>query len=165
MTTSTKTAPHAHEYAARLEWTGSRGVGTADYRSYGREYRIAIDGKPDLAGSADPAFRGAPGLHNPEDLYLAALSSCHMLAYLALCARQGVRVVEYADHATGTLVLNPQGGGSFESVTLRPRVVVADAADAARALALHDAAHAGCFIASSSKDIVRHEAVVRVQAP
>ena len=151
-------------YEAHLEWAGG-GAGTASYAGYSRDHRISFAGKPDLAGSADPSFRGAADRHNPEDLFLAALSACHMLAYLALCARSGVRVVEYSDRATGTLVLKPGGGGRFESVTLRPTVVVADAADSERALALHDAAHQRCFIASSVSVPVQHEAVVRPVAP
>jgi organic hydroperoxide reductase OsmC/OhrA len=154
--------PRTHDYETQLKWTGARDVGTKDYAAYGRDYTIAIAGKPDLDGSADPMFRGAPDRHNPEDLFVAALSGCHMLAYLALCARAGVCVVAYSDRATGTLTFDAQGGGRFDSVTLRPTVVVADAGDAARALALHDAAHQRCFIASSSSATVRHEAVVEV---
>lgn len=152
-------------YEAHLEWTGGGNGGTESYNGYSRDHRIRFDGKPDLAGSADPAFRGAPDRHNPEDLFVAALSACHMLAYLALCARSGVRVVEYTDHATGTLVVEPGGGGRFESVTLRPTVGVADAEDSERALALHDAAHERCFIASSASIPVQHQAVVRPVAP
>ena len=58
-----------HQYAARLVWTGNTGQGTATYTGYGREYTVAVDGKPDLLGSSDPAFRGDPTRHNPEDLF------------------------------------------------------------------------------------------------
>jgi organic hydroperoxide reductase OsmC/OhrA len=150
-------------YEAHLEWIGG-GEGTASHATYSRDYRVGFDGKPDLAGSADPLFHGAANRHNPEDLFLSALSACHMLAYLALCARSGVRVVEYTDHATGTLILHPGGGGRFESVTLRPAVVVADATDSERALALHETAHQRCFIAGSASVPVRHEAIVRAMA-
>ncbi len=81
--------------------------------------------KPDLTGSADPIFRGDAGVHNPEDLFIAALSSCHLLSYLALCARSKINVVAYEDNAIGTMVLRPDGGGKFESVTLRPKVTIA----------------------------------------
>lgn len=163
MSAATPTASRirTHEYRTRVEWSGSGEDGTASYSAYSRDYRISIDGKPDLEGSADPIFRGAPDRYNPEDLFLGAVSACHMLAYLALCAREGVRVVGYSDSATGTLVYGAQGG-RFESVTLRPLVVVADAAHAARALALHHAAHERCFIAASTTATVLHEAVVEV---
>ncbi|HJU72784.1 MAG TPA: hypothetical protein VJ717_03490, partial [Gemmatimonadaceae bacterium] len=104
-------APHSHEYALRLIWDGSRGEGTADYVTYGRDHRVLVAGKPDLLGSADVLFKGVPERHNPEDLFLAAVASCHMLAYLALCARSGVCVLEYEDAARGELVLDADGGG------------------------------------------------------
>jgi organic hydroperoxide reductase OsmC/OhrA len=149
-----------HTYTLRLEWEGNRGEGTASYGAYGRDYRIRLDGKPDLAGSADPTFRGDPARHNPEDLLLAALSACHMLSYLALCARHGVIVLEYADQAEGVLAFTPSGGGQFTSVTLHPRVRVPDRGQATLALELHAQAHEDCFIAASCNFPVRHEAVV-----
>src|SRR2546423_13826445 len=82
-----------HTYNARIVWDGNLGDGTSTYAGYGRQYRTVINGKPDLAGSADPSFRGEREKHNPEDLFLASISACHMLTYLALCARQGVVVV------------------------------------------------------------------------
>ena len=82
----------AHEHAARLIWDGNTGGGTAGYAGYSRRYRVLVPGKPVLQGTADPVFRGEADRHNPEDLFLAAISACHMLSYLALCARQGVRV-------------------------------------------------------------------------
>jgi organic hydroperoxide reductase OsmC/OhrA len=150
-----------HTYATHLVWDGNPGDGTSTYTGYGREYRVLIDGKPALAGSADRAFRGDPALHNPEDLFVASLSACHMLAYLALCARRGLRVVEYEDHASGTLLTHADGGGRFESVTLRPVVTVAEGSDESLATELHDRAHAQCFIASSCAIPVRHEATIR----
>ena len=151
-----------HTYATHLIWRGNRGTGTSSYTEYGREYRVLIEGKPTLIGSADPTFRGDPTLHNPEDLFVAALSACHTLAYLALCGRRGVRVLEYQDRARGTLLTTPDGGGRFESVTLGPVVTIADDADAALAAQLHDTAHAQCFIASSCSIPVWHEATIRV---
>ena len=147
----------SHEYHARLRWEGTRGAGTASYAEYGRSSRISMAGKPDLVGSADPAFRGDPGLHNPEDLLLAALSSCHMLSYLALCARKGIAVLEYSDEAHGVMALTPDGGGHFVSVTLHPQVRIRDQGQRALALELHAKAHADCFIASSCNFPVRTE--------
>ena len=146
----------SHEYRARVVWDGTLGAGTATWAGYSRDHRVHIDGKPDLLGSANPIFRGDPGRHDPEDLFLSAIASCHMLAYLALCARNGVKVVAYEDEAEGTLVLDPRGGGRFEQVTLRPVVTVA-AGDPALAVSLHDVAHAQCFIASSCRVPIRHE--------
>ncbi len=136
-----------HEYKLRLLWQGERG--TTDYASYNRGYRLIVDGKQELAGSADPAFRGDAGKHNPEELFLGALSACHMLTYLALCARRRLVVTAYRDEPSGTLTLEPGGGGRFTSITLRPRVTVFRAQDNAEAIALHERAHVACFIASS----------------
>ncbi len=113
-----------------------------------------------MRGSADPMFRGSRELPNPEDLFLAALSSCHMLSYLALCARQGVSVLSYEDHASGTLVFTADGGGRFEEVTLSPVVTIADGAKLPLAESLHAEAHRLCYIASSSSTDVRHAAMV-----
>jgi organic hydroperoxide reductase OsmC/OhrA len=153
---------NAHDYKARLVWDGNLGNGTSTYAGYGRKYRVQFDGKPDLPGSADPIFRGDANVYNPEDLFVAALSSCHLLSYLALCARSKINVVAYEDDASGTMVMRPDGGGKFESVTLRPRVTIAAGGDEKRALELHDTAHDLCFIAASVSVPVRHEPQISV---
>jgi organic hydroperoxide reductase OsmC/OhrA len=145
-----------HEFQATLRWTGADHGPTADYRSYARDYRIEIAGKPPLEGSADPAFRGDPARHNPEDLLVAALSACHLLTYLALCARASIPVVAYEDSASGTMALEG-GGGHFTEVVLRPRVTLGAGADAAEARRLHAVAHGDCFIAASVNFPVRNE--------
>ena len=153
---------NAHDYKARLVWDGNLGEGTSTYTGYGRKYRVQFDGKPDLPGSADPIFRGDANVYNPEDLFVAALSSCHLLSYLALCARSKINVVAYEDDASGTMVLRPDGGGSFESVTLRPSVTIAAGGDEKRAMELHETAHDLCFIAASVSVPVRHEPQIKV---
>lgn len=153
----------SHEYRIRLEWEGNRGRGTQDYAAYGRGFRAGAEGKSDIVGSADPAFRGDADRHNPEELLVIALSSCHMLSYLALCARAGISVLEYRDEARGVMKTTADGGGSFESVTLNPRVTIADESRRAEALELHEKAHALCYIASSCNFPVLHRA--EVEAP
>src|SRR5438105_3942568 len=124
-----------HVYASRLIWEGNKGDGTSDYRTYGRQYRIRVSGKPDLVGSADKSFLGDPEKYDPENLFLAALSACHLLSYLALCAKHKISVTSYEDDASGTLSLTPEGGGKFTEVVLRPRVTIASG-DADQALRL-----------------------------
>ena len=141
--------PAIHPYATGLEWTGNRGSGTSAYRAYSRDHVIRVAGKPDIPGSSDPHFLGDPARHNPEELLVAALSSCHMLWYLHLCAEAGIVVTAYRDAAHGAMTLEPDGGGRFTDVTLRPEVTLAAGADAAKARALHHAAHEKCFIARS----------------
>lgn len=150
-----------HEYATRIVWTGNTGPGTSGYAGYGRAYRVRIAGKPDLAGSADPAFRGDAARHNPEDLFVSAIAACHMLTYLALCARRGVCVLAYEDAAVGTVLTLPQGGGRFEEVRLSPTVTVADAGQARLAGELHEEAHRQCFIAGSCSIPIRCRPAVR----
>lgn len=162
---SRDTTTREHRYATRLIWTGNLGEGTASYAAYARDYTVVVPGKPSLAGSADAMFRGDPERHNPEDLLVAALSACHMLAYLALCARQGVRVLSYEDEATGTLALGAAGGGRFVEVVLVPAVTIAEGDDEALAVRLHDEAHRLCFIASSCSVPVRHRPTVRGASP
>ncbi len=152
-----------HAYAAAVRWTGNRGTGTSGHKAYGRDHDIAVAGKPVIAGSSDPAFRGDPARHNPEDLLVASLSGCHMLWYLHLCAAAGVRVVAYEDEATAVMVEDAEGGGRFRDATLRPRVTVAAESDAKRALALHHEAHARCFIANSVNFPVAVEPQVAVE--
>ena len=86
-----------------------------------------------------------------------------MLSYLALCAREGIRVVAYEDDASGTLVLDASGGGRFEQVTLRPAVTIADG-DPERAAQLHDKAHQLCFIANSCSVPIHHQPTIHVEA-
>ena len=148
-----------HRYETTVTWTGDRGTGTSGYRDYGREHTVAADGPGELQGSSDPAFRGDAARWNPEQLLVAALAQCHMLAYLHLCAVNGVVVTAYTDTARGTMTTRG-GGGSFTEVVLSPAVTVADPATADAALRLHEDAHRDCFIASSVNFPVRHEATV-----
>ena len=153
-----------HTYTATITWTGNLGQGTSHYKSYSRNHTVQIAHKQDIAGSSDPAFRGDPGRHNPEDLFISSLSACHMLWYLHLCAVNGVVVVEYTDKATGVMKENPQGIGSFSEVTLHPVVTVAEQAMVEKALHLHHQANAMCFIANSVKCPVYHKPTALVAA-
>lgn len=148
-----------HRYQLRSEWTGDRGTGTSGYRDYDRSVTLSIEGKPDLAASADRPFRGDRAKWNPEDLLLAALSECHLLSYLHACVEAGVVVRSYVDDATGTMV-QEGSGGAFTEVVLHPRVVVAEASMIEAAEAAHAQANAWCFIANSVNFPVRHEATV-----
>jgi organic hydroperoxide reductase OsmC/OhrA len=153
-----------HRYAARLRWTGAAHGPTTSYKAYSRDYVIEADGKPALRGSADPHFLGDAALYNPEDLLVASLSACHLLSYLAECARAGIAVVAYEDDARGEMTLI-DGAIRFREVVLHPKVAIADPARVAEAEALHEKAHAVCFIANSVNFPVHHEAVVTAAQP
>lgn len=148
---------HEFDYAATVTWTGNTGAGTASYQAYDRTYDIQSDGKPVIAGSSDPAFRGAPDRYNPEDLLIAALSACHMLWFLHLCADAGITVLAYEDRARARMRLDAAGGGRFVEATLRPTIVLADPGHRSDAAALHHTAHDRCFIANSVNFPVRCE--------
>ncbi|HWC65379.1 MAG TPA: OsmC family protein [Thermoanaerobaculia bacterium] len=137
-----------HRYEARTRWTGNLGTGTSTYRAYSRDHEIAAEGKPAIAGSSDRAFRGDPARWNPEDLLVSALSACHMLSYLHLCAVSGIVVTAYEDRASGEMRETGDGGGRFVSAVLRPRVTISQG-DVELARELHEKAHHLCFIAAS----------------
>jgi organic hydroperoxide reductase OsmC/OhrA len=118
------------------------------YETYTRNHTVTFkDGAPQIF-SASPVYKGDPSKGDPEDLLVAALSSCHMLSFLAICAKKRITVEAYDDDAVGTL---EKDGGRFwmTKVLLRPKVR-ADA-DSATLLEIHHLAHEACFIANSVK--------------
>jgi organic hydroperoxide reductase OsmC/OhrA len=148
-----------HHFECRLIWTGAAKGPTVDYATYSREVRVEFAGKPSIALSSAAVFRGDPALHDPEDLLVAALSTCHFLSYVALCARRGVHVTAYEDDAIGVMT---RGAATFQftDVLLRPRVTIAPDSDPELARSLHEKAHEECFIAASVNFPVRHEATI-----
>jgi organic hydroperoxide reductase OsmC/OhrA len=149
-----------HHYEVTVAWTGNRGTGTSGYRDYGREHAVSTQGRAVILASSDPAFRGDDALWNPELELVAALSQCHMLSYLHVCATAGVVVTSYADPAIGAMAEDMDGAGRFTEVVLRPQVTVAAPEMIDLATELHKEAHAKCFIANSVNFPVRHEPVV-----
>lgn len=138
-----------HTYTTHINWTGNRGSGTMDYRAYDRDFTVKIDGKKDIMGSSDSAFNGDKSKHNPEDLLLSSVSSCHMLWYLHLCSDHGVIVLEYSDQATGVMQEDEDGSGRFVLITLRPHILIQSHGNVDTAISLHEKAHEMCFIANS----------------
>ena len=115
-----------HHYTQTIIWTGNKGVGTLDYKSYERSHTISIQNKVDILASSDAPFRGDITKHNPEDFLLSSLSSCHMLWFLHLCADHGIVVESYADNPSGILTQSESNGGKFTSVTLNPIVYLSN---------------------------------------
>ncbi len=149
--------PKVHQYQSNLTWTGNKGSGTMDYRSYDRSFSIAIPDKPELLGSSDSAFLGDKTKHNPEDLLISSISSCHMLWFLHLCAEAGITVLDYRDAATGTMAENTDGSGRFTEVVLHPVVLISDESQVEQANKLHEQANKMCFIANSCNFPIRHQ--------
>jgi organic hydroperoxide reductase OsmC/OhrA len=146
-----------HAYKTTIVWTGNKGKGTANYNAYHRDFILKINNKPDILCSSDIPFLGDGTRHNPEDMLLAALSSCHMLWYLHLCADNGITVTAYEDNATGTMIQKPDGGGNFIEATLHPTISITDASHIELATALHIDANKNCFIANSCNFPVHHK--------
>ncbi|NVJ96528.1 MAG: OsmC family protein [Alphaproteobacteria bacterium] len=151
-----------HSYEATTTWTGANDEGTRTYNSYTRDYTVAVSGKADILGSSDPAFRGDPTRHNPEDMLVASVSSCHMLWYLHLCAVNGVVVTSYEDTALGEMSEGEGGAGKFERITLRPRITITAESDMEKAMTLHHEANEKCFVANSLNCPVDHEPDITV---
>lgn len=151
-----------HNYNLTVRWTGNKGTGTSNYKAFERSHTIIINNKVELLGSSDPVFRGDKTKHNPEELLVASLSSCHMLWYLHLCAEAGVIVVDYVDNARGIMIETSNGGGHFTDVTLNPIVVVTENSMIERANELHKKANVLCFIANSVNFPVHHKPISKI---
>lgn len=146
-----------HHYSVSVSWTGNLGTGTSGYKDYGRNHEISAPGKPVIPGSSDPAFRGDVTRYNPEDMLVASLSTCHMLWYLNLASANKIVVLDYQDQASGVMEENPNGGGQFSEVTLRPVITITPGSDVEVAKHLHHEAHEKCFIARSVNFAVKCE--------
>ena len=151
-----------HNYQATIRWTGNKGSGTDHYRNYERSHTITIGVKPPILASSDSAFRGDKTKHNPEELLVASLSSCHMLWYLHLCSEAGITVIDYVDNATGIMAETSNGGGRFSEVTLNPVVTVTEQGMIDKANKLHEKANELCFIANSVNFPVKHQATAKI---
>ena len=152
-----------HHYEVGLEWTGNTGVGTLNYRGYSRNHIVDIPGKSNkILGSSDPSFLGDTTRYNPEELFLASLSNCHMLWYLHLCSVHKVIVTHYTDSAKGIMQENKEGGGRFIEVTLYPHVLVQEKNMVQKANELHEEANRMCFIANSCNFRIAHQPLIEI---
>lgn len=147
-----------HTFATTLTWQGSTGEG---YERYGRAHRVCPEGTTDLTVSADPAFRGDAALVNPEQLLLAAASSCQLLSFLAVAARARVDVVDYVDTATAVM---PEGERPVRitEIVLRPRITVRGPGQA-KVDRLVGLAHKECYIANTVSAPIRVEPTIEVR--
>jgi len=150
-----------HHYKLTIEWTGNKGSGTFDYRSYSRNHIIKIPSKSsEILGSSDSSYRGDETRYNPEELFLSSISSCHMLWYLHLCSDNDVIVHQYVDHAEGILGEAIDGSGKFEQIILFPQIVVTEESMINKAISLHHKANEMCFIANSLNLSVEHKPTI-----
>ena len=146
------------EHKITLEW--KRETESFTYDSYNRDHMWIFEGGARVPASAAPVYRGNPAQVNPEDALVAALSSCHMLTFLAVAAKKKFVVDRYSDHAVGFLEKNAKGKLAVTRVILRPKTVFGGATQPTpeELTSLHEEAHNGCFIANSVTTDVTVEA-------
>ena len=148
------------EHRATIEW--ERGPAEFRYTSYPRDHTWSFDGGMRIDASAAPGYLGNADFVDPEEAYVASLSSCHMLTFLAIAAREGLVVDRYRDPAVGYMERNAAGRLAVVRVVLHPEVSVGSPAPAPDALErIHEAAHRECFIANSVRTTVIVEGSVR----
>lgn len=137
------------EHKARISW--QRGEREFTYDAYSRDHTWHFDGGVVVAGSAAPDYLGNPKHVDPEEAFVAAVASCHMLTFLAIAARKRLVVVSYEDDAIGHLEKNADGKLAITRVELRPAIRFGGAkAPASNEVEqLHRQAHENCFVASS----------------
>lgn len=137
------------EHKITLEW--KRESESFSYESYNRDHEVVFDGGVRVPASAAPAYRGNPAHVNPEEAFVAALSSCHMLTFLAIAAKKRFVVDRYTDHAVGFLEKNPTGKLAITRIVLHPQVVFGGPTlpTQEQIAELHERAHSECFIANS----------------
>lgn len=144
------------EHRTRIEW--QRSGDDFSLAGFSRNHEVSFGTGQSLKLSATEEYRGDASRVNPEELLVSALSSCHMMTFLALAARGGMLVDHYADEAIGYLEKDGSGRMAVTRVTLRPRVRFGSGEPPEDQLrALHERAHRGCFIANSVKAEVHVE--------
>jgi organic hydroperoxide reductase OsmC/OhrA len=138
---------------------------------YSRRHLLRFDGGAEVAGSSSPHVVPVPGSDpsavDPEEAFVASLASCHMLWFLSIAAKRGVRVDRYFDEAVGVMERGDRGRLWMSVVTLRPRVSFSGERipNFAEIEAMHHQAHEQCFIANSVKTDVRCEPVAAEPHP
>jgi organic hydroperoxide reductase OsmC/OhrA len=136
------------EHRATVHWN-RQGQGFG-YKEYPREHLWRFECGSEVRASAAPKFFGDPALVDPEEAFVAALSSCHMLTFLALASRDGFVVDDYEDHAVGFMERNENKRMAVTRVTLSPNITWSSEPPSAEKLdELHENAHKHCFIANS----------------
>lgn len=143
----------------RVNVTWERTTDDFTYESYSRSHTWRFEGGVEVPASAAPAFRGDPSRVDPEAAFVAALSSCHMLTFLAIAARKRLVVDGYRDEAVGYLEKDERGKLAMTRVILRPEVTFREPPPPEVVERMHHTSHEECFIASSVKTDVRVEPV------
>jgi len=146
-------------HRAKIAW--KRTSEDFSYPAYSRDHTWTFEGGVEVPSSAAPRFLGSPERVDPEEAFVAALSSCHMLSFLAIASRRRYTVDTYDDDAVGYLEENPDGKLVITRVILRPRVVFSGEKQPTtdQIELMHHQSHSECFIANSVKTDVICEPV------
>ncbi len=151
------------QYVAEILWL--RGEQDFLRNGYSRAHVVRFDGGVEIAGSSSPHVVPLPmsdaAAVDPEEMFVASLSSCHMLWFLSIAAKRRFCVDRYRDSALGTMEKNEAGKLAMTVVTLRPEVTFSGELQPSRVQIdqMHHEAHDECFIANSVKSVVRCEPV------
>lgn len=154
----------SHHFEATVLWPADPAQALPPDAAFTRDNLLASPGKPPIPGSAPAAFGGNATRYNPEEMLLLALSECHLLTYLAIAGKKKLAILKYEDRATGTLGAGAHGTPgklSMQEVVLHPLVTLGAGVSEEEARAIHDKAHANCFIANSVNFPVRIEPAFR----
>lgn len=145
------------EHIAEIVWT--RQTESFDYKDYDRSHLWRFDNGVEVQAAAAPAFLGDPACIDPEEAFVASVSSCHMLTFLAIAARKRLVVDAYRDSAIGHMGKNADGRLAIVRIDLSPQITFADGVtvDTNTLEEMHHLSHQECFIANSVKtDVVVH---------
>ncbi|PQA87780.1 OsmC family protein [Hyphococcus luteus] len=145
------------EHVADIVW--ERETESFAYDDYNRTHVWRFDNGLEIAAAAAPGYLGDPSCLDPEEAFVASVSSCHMLTFLAIAARKRLTVDAYEDHAVGHMEKNAEGRLAITRVNLHPKIKFADGVevDADTLERMHHSAHDQCFIANSVKtEIIVH---------
>lgn len=145
------------EHRVTVSW--ERTTEAFTYETYSRDHAWTFENGVEVAASAAAAFRGDPSRVDPEAAFVAALSSCHMLTFLAIAARKRLVVDGYRDTAVGYLEKDEDGKLAVTRVVLRPQVTFREPPPREVVERMHHTSHEECFIARSVKTDVRVEPV------
>ena len=148
-------------HTARVEW--QRGDAKFTDNRYSRAHEWSFDGGVRVPASSSPSVvplpLSNPAAIDPEEAFVAALASCHMLWFLSIAAKRGFVVDRYEDDAVGELAKNDDGRLAMQRVTLRPAVSFRTGAEPSSAEldALHHEAHDACYLSNSVHTEIRVE--------
>jgi organic hydroperoxide reductase OsmC/OhrA len=145
---------HYSEHTVKLHW--KKETESFAYQDYNREHDFIFSEKAIMRASSAPQFLGDPDCADPEQAYVASISSCHLLFFIAYCSKKRMVVLDYQDNAMGVLEQDEENKLWISKVILNPKIVFAPGQepDEEGLKRLHDMAHRNCFLANSVKSEV-----------